>query len=108
MGNLENVKVGDLLVRRSHFKTELVKISRLTPTQIVVDDGKKYYKKNGYMVGNDNMWYSVWVYIPKEGEVEQIREQNTIYDVCRKVKQLVDKCSITYEQALKIKEILNV
>lgn len=109
MSELEDVKVGDLLVNEFRGGRNVVKVVRLTPTQIIVENNERYYKRNGRQVGNDSGFYYSYVRKPKnDAEVVQIIEKNTICNVCRKVKQVVDSCSITYEQAIKIKEILNL
>ena len=108
MGRLEDVNVGDLLVNELRGGRNVVKVIRLTPTQIEVSNGHKYYKKNGCRIGYSDSFFHDYLRRPKDGEVEQIRKLNTIYNVCRKVKQVADSCSITYEQAIKIKEILNL
>lgn len=107
MNNLENVTVGDLLIRHLRDSRSVVKVEKLTPTQIVVTGGDRFYKKNGYEIGSGGFYYC-YITIPKEGEVESIRRANFVADVCFKGKKMLDSYNISYEQALKIKEVLNL
>lgn len=105
--NFENVKVGDLLISHNRHTTSVVKVERVTPTQLVVTGGKRFRKKDGCGVGGDSFYYS-YITIPKDGEVEFIRNREIVETVCYRAKQVLERYDISYEQALKIKEILNV
>ena len=107
MNNLADVKVGDLLIKHYRVIRSVVKVEKLTPTQIVVTGGNRFRKKDGCEIGSGGFYYC-HITIPKEGEVESIRRANFIADVCIKGKKMLDSYNISYEQALKIKEILNV
>lgn len=103
----ENVKVGDLLISHSRITKSVVKVERVTPTQLVITGGERFRKKDGYGIGSGGFYYS-YITIPKEGEVEQIKKQNVVETVCYSAKKVLESYNISYEQALKIKEILNV
>ena len=107
MNDLSNVQVGDFVI--SHFRagTRVLKVVKITPTQIVTDGNERYRKKDGYAIGSGGFYYD-YVTIPKEGEVESIRRRNFVVDVCLKGKKMFDSYSISYEQAVEIKEILNL
>ena len=107
MSHLADVKVGDLLIK--HFRTirSVVKVEKLTPTQIVVTGGDRFRKKDGYEIGSGGFYYC-HITLPKDDEVESIRRANFITNVCIKGKKMLDSYNISYEQALKIKEVLNL
>ena len=64
-------------------------------------------KKDGYVVGSGGFYYDS-ITVPKEGEVESIRRRSFIVDVCRNGVKMLDQYNISYEQAIKIKGILNL
>lgn len=107
MSNLIDVKVGDLLIKHFRDVRSVVKVEKLTPTQIVVTGGDRFRKKDGYEIGSGG-FYSCYITIPKEGEVESVRRANFITNVCIKGKKMLDSYNISYEQAVKIKEVLNL
>jgi hypothetical protein len=87
---LENVQVGDTLIWNGrHFAdSQVVKVDRLTKTQVVIDD-YRYRKSDGRRVGA-SAWDSTWVSMPKEGEIDKIRMArlhrklvNSIDDACQ-------------------------
>lgn len=107
MSNLADVKAGDLLIKHYRAIRSVVKVEKLTPTQIVVTGGDRFRKKDGYEIGSGG-FYHCHITLPKEGEVESIRRENLITNVCIKGTKILDSYNISYEQALKIKEILNL
>lgn len=107
MSNLADVKVGDLLIKHLRGSRSVVKVEKLTPTQIVVTSGDRFRKRNGSKIGSGGFYYC-YITLPKEGEVKSISRANFITDVCIKGKKMLDSYNISYEQALKIKEILNL
>jgi hypothetical protein len=107
MENFENVKVGDLVISHHRHTTSVVKVERVTPTQLVVTGGERFRKKDGCGIGSGGFYYS-YITIPKEGEVESIRRRDVVVTVCYSAKKMLENYNISYEQALKIKEILNV
>jgi hypothetical protein len=72
MSNLADVKVGDLLIKHFRGSKGVVKVEKLTPTQIVVTGGDRFRKKDGYEIGSGGFYYCS-ITIPKEGEIESIR-----------------------------------
>lgn len=107
MNNLADVKVGDLLIKHLRGSRSVVKVEKLTPTQIVVTGGNRFRKRDGYEIGSGGFYHS-HIALPKEGEVESIRRENLITNVCIKGTKMLDSYNISYEQALKIKEVLNL
>lgn len=105
--NFENVKVGDLLISHRRSIKSVVKVERVTPTQLIVTGGERFRKKDGNGIGSGGFYYS-YITLPKDGEVESIRKQNVVETVCYSAKKKLESYDISYEQALKIKEILNV
>lgn len=103
--DLNEVKVGDVLIYITTWNRTLCKVKSITPTQIVTDKGR-FKKKNGFRVGGDTWTYSQ-VAIPKEGEIKRIEENMFIGEVLHKVRQLT--CNdVSYAQAVNIKQILGL
>jgi hypothetical protein len=107
MSDLSNVQVGDFVISHCRAGARVLKVVKITPTQIVTVGNKRYRKKDGYAIGSGGFYYD-YATIPKEGVVESIRRRNFVADVCIKGKKMFDSYSISYEQAVKIKEILNL
>ena len=107
MSELEDVKVGDLVISHHRTGRRVLKVEKITPTQIVTVGNERYRKKDGCAVGCGGFYYDS-ITVPKEGEVESIRRRNFIVNVCRNGVKVLDKYHISYEQALKIKEVLNL
>lgn len=105
--SLENVKVGDVVIEHCRWENVIATVTKVTATQIVIGRGDRYRKKDGYMVGGSGGWYYRWITIPEEGEVEQLKRQKFIENVVSRLDKLTAR-DVTYEQAVKIKEVLGL
>lgn len=104
--SLENVKVGDVVILHAGpYKTTVNKVRKVTATMIHVGN-ERYRKKDGNLV-NYGPWDLRWITIPKEGEVEDLKRQKFIEDVVSRLNKLTAR-DVTYEQAVKIKEVLGL
>lgn len=104
--SLENVKVGDVvIVHMGAYKTTVNKVRKVTATMIHVGN-ERYRKKDGNLVGA-GPWDLRWITIPKEGEIEEMKRQEFIMNVVSGMKTRTAR-DITYEQAVKIKEVLGL
>lgn len=104
--SLENVKVGDVVIERCRWRIELAKVTKVTATQVVIGENR-YRKKDGYLVGSTGSWYPNRISLPKEGEIEELKKQKFIEDVVSRLNKLKAQ-DVTYEQAVKIKEVLGL
>lgn len=107
MSELEDVKVGDLVISHHRTGRRVLRVVKITPTQIVTVGNERYRKKDGYAVGCGGFYYDS-ITVPKEGEVESIRRRDFIVNVCKNGVKVLDQRNISHEQAIKIKEILNL
>lgn len=108
MKTLNDVQAGDLLIlNRRITGRQVVKVEKTTPTQIITSNGAKYRKKDGYFIGGDSFTHSC-VSIPKDGEIEEVTRIQFIAIVSRKAVGVLEIGNITYEQAVKIKELLDL
>lgn len=107
MIKLDDIKVGDLVISHHRTGRRVLKVEKITPTQIVTIGGLRYRKKDGYAIGSGGFYYD-YITAAKEGEVESIRRSNFIVNVCRDGVKVLDKYHISYEQAVQIKEILKL
>ncbi len=101
--NLENVQVGDTLILglRRVVDSQIVTVDRLTKTQIIVN-GKRYRKSNGYSVGKNICWGAARLMIPKEGEIEEIREARLHRKL---VNDVDDACHINKLRAMSLEQL---
>lgn len=108
MRDLSNVQVGDALVNELRWGKNVVYVEKLLPTQILIKNGGRYYKKNGHRVGYGDCYSTDYIRIAEEDEIQKIREFNFKTNVCNRAITVLDRKDISYEQAVKIKEILNL
>lgn len=77
--NLSDVKIGDLLiVTLGSFNRcqQIEHVTKITKTQVATNKNR-YMKANGRRLGSGSEgWYASYAHIPKEGEVERVREEN--------------------------------
>lgn len=105
--SLENVKVGDEVIEISRWVRKIAKVQKVTKTQIMVSEYGRYRRKDGILVGSCNDLWPRSIRLPKEGEIEEMKRLAIVIDVLSKVRMMSDK-DITYEQAVKIKEVLGL
>ena len=104
--SLENVKVGDVvIVHAGYYSLTVNKVRKVTATMIHVGN-ERYRKKDGNLVGA-GPWDLHWITIPEEGEIEELKRQKFIMDVVSEMKKRTAR-DVTYEQAVKIKEVLGL
>lgn len=53
---LSKLEVGDHIFREVKMAVDIVRICRLTKTQIILANNEKFYKKNGLAVGSKSSW----------------------------------------------------
>lgn len=105
--SLENVNVGDVVIRQDRYgKIEAVEVVRVIKTQVTVAGGSRYRKCDGSSVGT-GIWDRTFIFMPVKGEVERLRKKEFVREVVSRMKQ-VDMDTISYEQAVKIKEVLGL
>lgn len=107
MKSLNDVQVGDELILNLRTERQVVKVKRTTQTQITIGICNKYRKNDGSFIGGNSFTYN-YVSIPKDGEIEEVKRIQFITMVSRKAARVLDIGNITYEQAVKIKEILEL
>ena len=101
-----NVKVGDKVIYEPsmHYGNRRIKVvEKITPTgQIKIVGVSNKFDKNGREIGGDT-WHRVWISEATEKDVEEIQHEEFVRECLYKIKK-VNK--LTYEQAIKILEIL--
>ncbi len=107
MKTLNDVEVGDLLILNRRMDRQVVKVERTTKTQIIIGRCDKYRKDDGSFIGGTSFSYN-YLSIPKDGEIEEIRKLNFIKRISEQAIRVLEKNNLTYEQAHKIKEILEL
>jgi hypothetical protein len=100
--SLENVQPGDTLIIHGLRTPRLfTTVNRLTKTQIVIDNGSKFRRSNGRLIGAD-IWSSSSVEVPKPGECDEIR-QNQLQR--RLVSWVDDACQINLLRGMSVEKL---
>ena len=103
----DDLQVGDLVIVERMLTKNIQKVAKITKTQIILDNDEKYKKSNGYPVGPTTTWSTTHIIIPTDEMIKSVREENFKRALVRNVLNNLSPKDITYEQALKIKEILD-
>jgi hypothetical protein len=104
-----NVNVGDKLIL--HERTErIVTVTRITPTgRIRIDKSDSQFDKYGWEMIGYNRWRTRnYLSVPTEDNIERIKKRGTIIRALNLMRATTQSNNLTYEQALKIIEILDV
>jgi hypothetical protein len=81
MRNLEDIKPGDYITRHYQAQpTSIMKVLRVTKTQIITKD-TKWRKSNGKEIGNNDPWSWTYIALTTKEDREYIKRQNLIYRV---------------------------
>lgn len=104
--SLENVKVGDKVVVHRRSGNVIGTVHRVTQTMVMVGNNR-FKKKNGDMVGGSSEYLFCYITIPEDGEVEMLKKKMFISDIANDVIKKIRE-GLTYEQAVKIKEVLGL
>ncbi len=101
--NLESVQVGDTLIltRRHRADSEVVTVSRLTKTQIIVGIGdSRFRKSDGGTVGAS--LYGPHLAIPEEGDIKEISDARLRRQLIGRVS---NACEISRLRALPLEKL---
>ena len=105
MKSLDEVKVGDKVVYCAVFQADKVlEVTKVTQTLIICGN-TRFNKRTGKITGAST-WDTACIHIPEDGELEAIKQNQIVHSVARKL-HILDPVDITYEQAVKVKEIFN-
>ena len=107
LNSIYSVFVGDEVIEISRWVRKIAKVTKTTKTQIEVNGWNRYRKKDGIMVGGCSDLWPRKIRLPEEGEIEVMQRLEFVNDVISKMRMLGDK-DVTYEQAVKIKEVLGL
>lgn len=114
MKRLENVKSGDHLILHGRMKSDrrLVTVARTTKTQIIVVNGGRFRKADGYPVGkHSGAWTRPHITLPREGELDEVKEA---YHKQHMVEKIFDTCqrhrlkAMSFRQVKRIYSVLTV
>ena len=105
--SLENVKVGDVVIVHRRSGDVVATVNRVTQTMIMVGNNR-FKKKNGEMVGGSSAYWFCYITIPKDGEVEIIKKNMFISGIANKAIKKMSDSGLTYDQAVKIKEVMGL
>lgn len=105
MKELEDIKCGDKVIYSRLFQPDrFLDVTKVTKT-LIICGATRFNKKTGLVTGA-NSWDKATIHCPEDGEMEAICQQSLIHSVAIQRRRL-DPLDITYEQAIKIKEIFN-
>ena len=105
--SLENVKVGDVVIEHCRWDKVIATVTKVTATQIVINGEDRYRKKDGYMVGGSGGWWVRYISVPEDGELEILKRNKFISEVHSAMHKMTEQ-DLTYDQAVKIKEVLGL
>jgi len=91
---LENLKPEDVVIFQDRDRRGIAKVARVTPTQIVLSNERKYNKKNGGNVG-DSEWNFSTLEFPEPEKLLEIRTS-------------IKKTNLLGKIALKLKTVTSV
>ena len=99
--DLSNVKVGDKVILSSRFNDDrIATVEKITPKGFIKIGNSLFYQDGRE---RSSGWYTSHIKLATEKEIEEI-ERKTF---CKKVlRELHDLKEITYDQAVKVMEIL--
>lgn len=105
MKDLCDVTVGDKVVHSRMFNPDtVIEVTKVTKT-LIICGSMRFNKQTGKNTGSDT-WGTSQIHYPLDGEIEAINNEQFVQSVIRKLR-LLDPVDITYEQAVKVKEIFN-
>lgn len=105
MKDLGDIKEGDKVVYINALAPERVlEVTKVTKTLIIC--GRTRFNKQTGRITGAAIWNTAYIHYPEDGEIEAIRQQQIVQSIVHKL-QILDPVNITYEQAIKVKEILN-
>lgn len=106
--SIEELKTGDIVIFSNRYGKSIVKVEYTTPKQIVLVNGNRIWKKDGTLVGRD-MFVGGQIKLPSsEDEIRKIRQDNEKVYICNKAVYKINPSILTYEQCVKLKEILEI
>lgn len=107
--NLNDVKVGDILINDDSGDTCLIQVVRITNRQIIgIQPSRphleyRYWKDGGRKIPDDGMYHIIRR--PKEGEVDRIRKRNIARNQASRLSR-APWCSMSEECVSEIYELL--
>lgn len=105
--SLENVKVGDVVIEMYEKNRKIATVTRLTKTMVYTGGYYYFLKKNGLVAGCDESFWHHGIRLPKEGEIEEIQRIEFVENVVLALNKMTNS-DLTYEQAVKIKEVMGL
>ena len=63
MNDLDNTKVGDKVVYGREERYNKVTVFKVSKTQITVDDGTRFNKRDGVRIGDGDSWHRTSIYM---------------------------------------------
>lgn len=102
MENLENVKVGDLLLIYGCDNDRLATVKRTTSTRVITNNNTAFRKKDGCEVGQTNIWWRRYARLATKSDIQRLKRELWI-GKCRSINfekltdtQLQDILNIAY------------
>lgn len=90
MTDIKNAKEGDFLVYGDSFNRRLIKVERVTATQVVCERDIRFSKRYGKMIGHTG-WSSTYAKIATDEDVKAIQTKTKI----RQFKSWLERLEVT-------------
>lgn len=84
MENLENAKVGDLLLIYGGDTDRLATVKRTTSTRVITNNDTAFRKKDGCEVGQANIWWKKHARLATESDIKRFKRESWI-GKCRNI-----------------------
>lgn len=75
---METVKEGDRLIKTTRYGQGIVTVTRLTETQIIANDGQRYNRRTGKIVGRFDVYDVTFLETATEEQLAAVRKKNAM------------------------------
>lgn len=100
--NREEIKVGDTVLLCHRDYQIPVQVTRITPTgRMLVTNHSNYFDKNGNEI-TSNRWSRFWLEPLTKEKEEELRKERIIRKALSAMRDMCNKQSLTYEQAVRV------
>lgn len=73
-----NVKAGDKVIRWTWCNRDICEVVKVTPSGMIdikIGDSTERFNKRWRRTGSGSRWDSVYIQVPKDGEIERIKQE---------------------------------
>lgn len=105
MNKFEEINVGDKVIEYLAYSKNIRTVKRLTKTLVVLDDGSRYKRVNGYLYGECG-YYVPHIEKATPKQIAEVNEENKREDIILKLR-LYKWNILTTDKLEKVYELIN-